>query len=110
MPAFSGCDQEVLSKQEKQECTTSMLLTYVYSKIRYPEIARQTGVEGTVYIKFVIENDGSVSNAIILRDIGGGCGEEALRVVNSLPKWTPGMQRKVPVKVQFSLPVKYKLN
>jgi protein TonB len=110
MPVFNGCDQEELSKKEKQECSSNKLLTYLYSKIRYPEIARQAGVEGTVYIKFVIEKDGSVSNATIVRDIGGGCGEEALRVVNSLPKWTPGKQRAVPVRVQFNLPVKYKLD
>lgn len=110
MPVFNGCDQEGFSKKEKQECTTNKLLTYLYSKIKYPEIARQNGVEGTVYIKFIIEKDGSVNNAAIIRDIGGGCGEEALRVVNSMPKWTPGRQRMVPVRVQFSLPVMYKLD
>ncbi len=110
MPVFSGCDQEFLSKKEKQECTTSKLLAHVYSKIKYPEIARQSGIEGTVYIKFVIEKDGSVTNTTVLRDIGGGCGEEALRVVSSLPKWTPGKQRGVPVRVQFNLPVRYKLD
>ncbi len=110
MPNFQGCDDENMSKPDKRKCTESKLLNFLYSKSRYPEIARQNEIEGTVYIKFVIEKDGSITNAVILRDIGGGCGEEALRVVNSMPKWTPGKQRGRPVRVQFNLPVKFKLN
>jgi periplasmic protein TonB len=110
MPVFPGCNDDLLSKEEKKECTSNKLLAFLYSKIKYPEIARQNEIEGTVYIKFVIEKDGSVSTATILRDIGGGCGDEAVRVVNAMPKWTPGKQRGRPVRVQFNLPIKFKLN
>ena len=60
-------------------------------------------------VQFVIEKDGSVTSVHILRDIGGGCGKEALRVVSNLPKWTPGLQRGRPVRVQMNLPVKFSL-
>lgn len=110
MPIFNGCNADNLSKSAKKECSEQKLMSFLNSKTRYPEIARQNEIEGTVYIKFIIEKDGSINNAIILRDIGGGCGEEALRVVNLMPKWTPGKQWGWPVRVQFTLPVKFKLN
>ena len=72
-------------------------------------MARENGIEGTVYIEFVIGKDGSVTGANVKRGIGGGCNEEALRVVNSMPKWKPGKQQGNPVKVKYTLPVKFKL-
>ncbi|MBR3939337.1 MAG: energy transducer TonB, partial [Bacteroidales bacterium] len=68
-----------------------------------------SGITGRVFLTFVVEKDGSIANARILRDIGGGCGQEALRVVKSMPKWTPGEQRGRPVRVQFNLPVSFEL-
>ena len=110
MPRFRGCENEDLSKEEKTKCSNKNLLSYVYEHIRYPAIARENGITGMVVIQFVIEKDGSISDAKIVRDIRGGCGKEALRVVNAMPKWTPGLQRKQPVRVQFNLPVKFRLD
>ncbi|MBI1227937.1 MAG: TonB family protein [Bacteroidetes bacterium] len=110
MPRFPGCEDMDLSKSERTECATNRLLKFIYENIRYPDIARQNGIEGTVYIKFVVEKDGSISNANIVRDIGGGCGQEAMRVVGKMPKWQPGKQRGRAVRVQFNLPVKFKLS
>ncbi|MBU1368327.1 MAG: energy transducer TonB [Bacteroidetes bacterium] len=84
-------------------------LRYFASEIKYPQQARETGIQGIVYVSFVVEPDGSVSNVKILRGIGGGCDEEAIRVVRSMPAWKPGKQRNVPVRVQFTLPVKFTL-
>ncbi len=109
MPRFPGCEDRDLAKKERYECATNLMLKFIYDHIRYPEIARQNGIEGTVYIKFVVETDGAISQATIARDIGGGCGTEALRVVGLMPKWLPGLQRGRAVRVQFSLPVKFKL-
>ncbi len=109
MPRFPGCEDRNLAKKERYECSTNQLLKFIYDHIRYPEIARQNGIEGTVYIKFVVEKDGAISQATLARDIGGGCGAEALRVVGMMPKWLPGLQRGRAVRVQFSLPVKFKL-
>lgn len=76
--------------------------------IRYPEVARRAGIEGRVYVQFVINEQGDVENPQILRGIGGGADEEALRVVR-MAKFTPGMQRGRPVRVQYSLPIFFRL-
>ena len=85
------------------------LCAYIARNIKYPETAKKEKIEGRVFVTFVIEKDGQVSSAKILRDIGGGCGEEAIRVVKSMPKWKPGTQRGNPVRVQFNLPVSFEL-
>ncbi len=85
------------------------LYAFIGRNIKYPEAAKKNKIEGRVFVTFVIEKDGQVSNAKLLRDIGGGCGEEALRVVNSMPKWKPGTQRGNPVRVQFNLPIMFQL-
>ncbi len=85
------------------------LLEYVAKNIKYPQIARETGIQGRVFVGFVVEPDGSVSNVKILRGIGGGCDEEAMRVIKSLPKWKPGKQRGKAVRVSYQIPVVFKL-
>jgi protein TonB len=67
------------------------------------------GVQGKVYVTFVVEVDGSITDVKVLRGIGSGCDDEAVRVVKSMPKWVPGKQRGVPVRVQFNLPINFKL-
>jgi len=95
MPQFPGGDAK--------------LLEYVATHIKYPQIARETGIQGRVFVGFVVEPDGSVSNVKILRGIGGGCDEEAVRVIKSLPKWKPGKQRGKAVRVSYQIPVLFKL-
>lgn len=82
---------------------------YLAKNIKYPQQARETGTQGRVYLTFVVEKDGSITDIKILRDIGSGCGEEAIRVVKSMPKWTPAMQRGKKVRQQFNLPVNFTL-
>ena len=77
-------------------------------KIRYPEMARRAGIEGRVYVQFIVNERGEVENPVIIRGIGGGADEEALRVVREA-KFRPGLQRGRPVRVQFSLPIVFKL-
>lgn len=76
--------------------------------IRYPDIARKAGIEGRVYVQFVVDEQGNVNNPVVIRGIGGGCDEEALRAVRKA-KFKPGMQRGRPVKVRYSLPIVFKL-
>lgn len=83
---------------------------FLAENIRYPDLARTSGIEGKVYIRFVVEKDGSVSNVKIMRDIGGGCGAEAVRVVKSMPKWTPAKQQTRTVRSEFNLPVNFSFN
>lgn len=85
------------------------LYAYIGRNIKYPETAKKEKIQGRVFVTFVIEKDGQVSSAKILRDIGGGCGEEAIRVVKNMPKWKPGTQRGNPVRVQFNLPIMFQL-
>lgn len=85
------------------------LMTYLSKNIKYPTLAKETNTTGRVYVTFVVEKDGSITNAKVMRDIGGGCGAEALRVVQNMPKWTPGKQSGRAVRVQFNLPVVFNL-
>ena len=88
---------------------TAKLLEFIQKNMRYPMKARESDIQGKVYIQFVVETDGSISNANVLRGIGGGCDEEAVRIVNSMPKFKPGKQRGTPVRVQYMVPIVFKL-
>ena len=85
------------------------LSEYLQKNIKYPQMARESGIQGRVFVNFVVEPDGSVSNVKVLRSLGGGCDEEAMRVVKSMPKWKPGKQRGKAVRVSYILPVNFKL-
>jgi protein TonB len=117
MPTFPGGDDGMLK--------------FLSKNIHYPTLARDCGCQGTVYVTFVIIEDGSIINAQILRPVRGcddftngnkkedkdnGCknaskalSEESLKVINNMPKWVPGMQNGKPVRVQYNLPVKFTL-
>jgi protein TonB len=101
------------SNKEKEECAKGKMLQYIYKNLNYPAIARENGVEGMCVIQFVVDRTGSVTGAKVVRDIGAGCGDAALKVVNGMnnmaQKWTPGQQRGRPVKVLYTLPVRFKL-
>jgi len=83
---------------------------YMVSSIKYPEVARQKGIQGTVFVTYIVEKDGTISEAKVMQGIGGGCDEEALRVIKNMPKWTPGTQRGEAVRVQFNMPIKFALD
>ena len=83
--------------------------SYLASNLNYPAQARQMGIEGTVIVVFVVNTDGSVSDVDILRGIGGGCDEEAIRVVENSPNWEAGSQRKRLVNTRMRLPIRFKL-
>jgi protein TonB len=84
-------------------------IRFLQENIEYPQMARESGIQGTVYMTFVVEPSGSVSAVRVLRGIGGGCDEEAIRVIQKMPKWNPGKQRGKPVRVQFTMPIKFTL-
>jgi len=84
-------------------------IKFLQDNIKYPEEAKELGIQGKVFVTFVVEVDGSITDVRVLRGIGGGCDEEAIRVVKAMPKWIPGKQRGVPVRVQFNLPIKFTL-
>lgn len=84
-------------------------IAYMQKAITYPEKAKKEKIEGTVYVTFIVETDGTISNASVLRGIGGGCDEMALSAVQHMPAWEPGTQRGKAVRVQYNMPVSFKL-
>jgi periplasmic protein TonB len=108
MPTFKGCDQPG-NEEKRGSCSYNKIQDFLASTIRYPEMASRNGISGIVHVTFIIDPDGNVRNAEILRGIGGGCDEEALRSVMNMPRWTPGQQRGKNVAVQYNLPVNFVL-
>jgi len=82
---------------------------FVGKKLKYPAQARRMGVEGKVFVEFVIERDGSITDVKAIKGIGAGCDEEAVRVLQSAPKWKAGKQRGKPVRQRMVLPIAFKL-
>ena len=82
---------------------------YVGEKVKYPAQARRMGIEGKVFVEFVIGRDGSISEVRAVKGIGAGCDEEAVRIVQGAPSWTPGKQRGKAVKQRMVLPITFKL-
>ena len=83
---------------------------YLNKEVRYPRAAVQNGIQGRVIVQFVVYEDGSINDVHVLRGIGGGCDEEAIRVVKAMPAWQPGMHHGKNVRVNFKLPIKFRLD
>lgn len=99
----------VAEKEPEFQGGVDALYAYLRDHIKYPTVAKETGITGKVYVSFIVEKDGSITDLKLMRDIGGGCGQEALRVVRSMPKWTPGKQQGRAVRVKFNLPISFNL-
>ena len=83
---------------------------FMVDNIKYPAAAMKNGVQGKVFVSFLVKADGSVTDVKVLRGIGSGCDEEAMRVVKMMPKWQPGESKGKPVDVIFNIPVKFVLD
>lgn len=112
MPRFFSEDCESRSdKSMKEICSQEKMLQFIGANLRYPAEARENGTSGICVVSFIVEMDGSLSNATIIRDIGDGCGKEVLRIVDLMSspgQWISGKQRGRPVRVQYNLPVRFK--
>lgn len=84
-------------------------LRYLGATVKYPELASKYGISGTVYIRFILEKDGHVSNIRVERGVAGGCTEEAIRAIENMPAWEPARQWNRPVRYEFVLPIKFTL-
>jgi protein TonB len=89
---------------------TEALLRFLKANLKYPVIAKEAGITGTVLISFLIEKDGTVTNIKVLHSLGGGCNVEAIRVVSIMPKWTPARQKGKPIRTQFQIPLFFLLS
>lgn len=104
VPVFPGCENE----SDKRACFQKMINKHIARNFRYPEVAQEIGVQGRVYIRFVIQKDGAIGN-VEMRGPDKNLEMEAARIIDKLPKMTPGKQRGRPVRVPFSLPITFKL-
>lgn len=85
------------------------LQKFICENTKYPKSAIEEKISGTVYVQFIVEKDGSISDVKVIRGIGGGCDEEAVRVIKQLPDWIPGKQNGVPVRAYFMIPITFNL-
>lgn len=85
------------------------LLKWLGSTIKYPVLAQENGIQGRVTCQFVVNRDGSVVDAVVLRGVDPSLDREALRIISLMPKWAPGEQRGKPVRVKYTLPVVFRL-
>ena len=95
MPEFPGGEQAMMD--------------FVAKNVQYPKEAMEKGISGRVLVGFIVEKDGSISETEVVKGIGGGCDEEAVRVVKAMPKWIPGKQDDKPVRVSYTMPFFFKM-
>ncbi|MTB50069.1 energy transducer TonB [Lewinella sp. W8] len=112
MPVF-GSECFGLSGEEAKQCSDRALLSFVQSRVKYPTLARENNIQGTVVVQFTVEKDGSISDVKVVRKVGGGCSEAAQKAVEAISRegerFKPGIQAGLPVRVRFNLPVKFAL-
>jgi len=113
MPRFPGCEDMAGEQEEKYACAQKKLLEYIYRTVNYPEEAKANRIEGASVVRFSVQIDGRISDIVIAKSLGYGIDEASIAVVESMnhmdEKWIPGVQKGVPVVVQFTLPIIFKL-
>lgn len=110
MPYFSGCNDFEGNPNGKRKCSNYNLVGFISTNLKYPEEAKKEAIEGTVLVSFVVTKAGYIEDAFVLKDIGGGCGEEAIAVIENMPRWEPGIHEGKKVNVKLNLPVKFSLS
>jgi periplasmic protein TonB len=101
---------DVVEEQASFPGGMEKLKEFLQNNLKYPPMAKESGVQGKVFVQFVVFKDGTVGDIKVLRGIGSGCDEEAIRVVKAMPKWDPGKQRGRNVSSRFTLPINFKLS
>ena len=110
MPYFPGCEIYADGSEEKRNCSNQEVVEYIRNALKFPDRAKIEGLEGIVYISFIVMKNGSIHQAKILKDIGGGCGAEAINVIHNMPNWEPGHLKGEPVAVQLQLPIQFQFS
>ncbi len=106
VPIFPGCER--VKKSERRNCFQEQMNKHIRKNFRYPEIAQEMGIQGRVYVNFIIAKDGQITN-IRMRGPDKNLEKEAKRIIAKLPNMTPGKQRGRPVRVPFSIPITFRL-
>ncbi len=110
MPVFGDCSLDDYDRAAVRRCSDQSLLQFIHKHLKYPQLARENDIEGTAVIQFVVDKEGKVTNVKIVRGEEGGLGMAAKKVIASLPQWKPGKQNGRPVKVLYTVPVKFNLD
>ncbi|MEQ9261771.1 MAG: energy transducer TonB [Owenweeksia sp.] len=108
VPVFPGCE-DASNNAERQACFQKEMQRFVAKNYKFPEMARQMGIQGRVYVDFVIERNGGISNVTVVRGVDPLLDDEAVRVIKNLPKFQPAKQRGKPVRMRFTMPFNLKL-
>ncbi len=108
VPIFPGCEK-AKDNAERKNCFQQEIMRFVSREFKFPEMARQMGIQGRVYVSFIIEKNGKISDVKVLRSVDPLIDDEAVRVVKKLPKLIPAKQRGKPVRMSFTLPINAKL-
>lgn len=109
LPRFPGCEDLGLAPEEFIKCSDKKLVEYLSANIKYPRYSREAGIEGQAVVQFVINKDGQVTDIKVLNGVSRDIKQEVVRLVTEMPKWIPGMQDGNPVKVLFTLPIRFNL-
>ncbi len=105
-PQFPGCDH-LPTRAEQEQCAEQLMLDFIYDQLQYPALAKENAVNGMVVVSFTVGKTGELQDFNLRRDIGSGCGDEAIRVLQSMPNWRPGKQNGKFVPVQYNIPIRF---
>lgn len=108
-PYFKGCEQYADKTPEKSQCSAAFVAAFIAENLVYPPAAIEKNIQGIAYVRFTVNIDGTITDLAIVRDIGYGCGEAAMAVVSKMPPWQPGYRQGQPVKVSYTLPIRFSL-
>ena len=106
-PLFQGCADPLISAAQRQACSAPKIQQFVRENLLYPDSARTRGVEGMVVVRFSVSETGAITELELLRNIGAGCGQEALRVVRMMPNFTPAYRNGTAISTKMVLPIRF---
>lgn len=107
-PLFEGCDDPLISEEQRQACSVPKIQAFINQNIVYPDSARVRNVEGVVVVRFSVTEKGTITDLELIRTIGAGCGQEAMRVVRMMPNFRPALKGGVAVATKMTLPIRFK--
>lgn len=106
---FAGCTH-LNDESDRSNCSIENIQQFIVQNLQYPKSAKESQTEGTVLVSFMVDVDGKITEPEVVYDIGNGCGEEAIRVMNKMPEWDPAKKEGQPVAVKLQMPIQFKLS
>ncbi len=107
MPRYAGCEPSVT---DTMDCTFMNMISHIQTNLKYPDTAQTVGVQGPVVVEFVVDSRGLVTEPTVIKSLGFGCDEEAVRVISLMPIWQPGLMAGIPVSVRMVIPILFQIS